>query len=223
MSIDKEIEAIARFQGASLTKSLADMEAGVRGLGIADFEDFCMARSIDYAFMASALAIKKVAGQINVIIHAAGILRSLSSILETGEVVESVSLGAGNTGRKFDLETNYRVAEYKFIDWKGGSESIRQNGVFKDFFELAEFETPKRKYLYVVDTNFPLRFLNGGRALSSVLSRHPTMLERLTEKYGPKVTKVSHYFDLKKNEVKILDVSSHIGRSIKDDVTQAPV
>jgi hypothetical protein len=43
------------------------------------------------------------------------------------------------TGRSFDLETSYRVAvaEFKFIRWQGGPESIRQNQLFKDFYLLA--------------------------------------------------------------------------------------
>ena len=84
--------------------------------------------------------------------------------MKPGEIIESVSLGAGNTGRQFDLETNLRIAEYKFIDWRGDSESIRQNGVFKDFFSMAEYETSKTKHLYVVGITHPIRFLTGGRA-----------------------------------------------------------
>ncbi|WP_283814259.1 hypothetical protein [Bradyrhizobium aeschynomenes] len=41
----------------------------------------------------------------------------LPHILEEGEIVDYVSLGAGNTGRPFDLETNRRIAEFKFIHW----------------------------------------------------------------------------------------------------------
>lgn len=213
MSIDKAIESIQAFQGASLTNSLAEIEAEVVGKSIEELSAFCASRSIDPAFMGSALEIKKLAGQINVIIHAAGILGSLPSLLRPGEVVESVSLGAGNTGRKFDLETNQRVAEYKFIDWQGGSETIRQNGVFKDFFELAEYETEKEKYLFVVGTEIPSRFFNGNRALSSVCSRQPAILEQLLGKYGSSLKTVSQYFRLKEHEVKICDVSPHIGRN----------
>ena len=125
MSIDIAIRAITDFQGASLTESLARIESLVVGLDANKLRDFCDVRNINNRFMSSAVSIKKLAGQINVIIHAAGILCSLPAILKPGEVVESVSLGAGNTGRQFDLETNLRVAEYKFIDWQGGSESIR--------------------------------------------------------------------------------------------------
>lgn len=81
----------------------------------------------------------------------------LPHILEPGELVEYASLGAGNTGRQFDLETNFCVAEFKFINWRGGPESIRQNSIFKDYFLLAEAPTPKRKYLYLLGSGFVLR------------------------------------------------------------------
>ncbi len=125
MSIESAIEAISKFQGDSLTESLSRLEENIIGASAADSLEYCSERKIDDDFVASALAVKKVAGEINVIIHASGILHSLKDILEKGEVVQSVSLGAGNTGRKFDLETNLQVAEFKFIDWKGGAESIR--------------------------------------------------------------------------------------------------
>ena len=121
--------------------------------------------------------------------------------MESGEKVKSVSLGAGNTGRKFDLETNRRIAEFKFIDWRGGAESIRQNGIFKDFFELAEHDTRKRKFLYVIGTDYPLRFLNGGRALTSVLSKQPTLYGRLIEKYGVEIHTVRDYYRLTHRKV----------------------
>lgn len=212
MNIDTAIRAISGFQGASLTESLSRIEASVVGLDAGKLRDFCDGRCIDDQLMSSAVSIKKLAGQINVIIHAAGILCSLPAILKSGEVVEGVSLGAGNTGRQFDLETNFRVAEYKFIDWQGGSETIRQNGVFKDFHSLAEYETKKSKYLYVVGTNHPIRFLNGGRALTSVLSRYPVILASIVEKYGAGVAKVCDYYALKKSEVEICDISPYIGR-----------
>lgn len=214
MSIPQALKAIEAFQGDSLTNSLSHIENSIVGLNADKMGDFCADRSIDAPFMSSAVAVKKVAGQINVIIHAAGILSSLPHILKPGEVVESVSLGAGNTGRRFDLETNQRIAEYKFIDWQGGPESIRQNSLFKDFFELAEYETNKNKYVYVVGTSYPLRFFNGGRALTSVLSRLPTILERLKKKYGNSLTVVRDYYQLKRDEVEIVDVSPFIGRNV---------
>lgn len=214
MTIENAFKVMDGFQGASLTESLYLIEQSIVGLNVDGMRAFCVDRGVDHAFMDSAVSIKRLAGQINVIIHATDILCSLPHILAPDEVVESVSLGAGNTGRKFDLETNQRVAEYKFIDWQGGAESIRQNGIFKDFFELAEDKTEKRKYLYVIGIDYPLRFLKGGRALSSVLSRRPDILERITRDYGDQVTRVCHYFRLNCEKVVIQDVSPFIGRSL---------
>jgi len=213
MSIDRAIQAIQQFQGGSLTKGISEIEKLIVGFSEKESKKLCIDREINDSFLASALSIKKLAGQINVIIHAASILRSLPEILEPGEVIESVSLGAGNTGRKFDLETNYRIAEYKFIDWNGGAESIRQNGIFKDFFELAETDTNKKKYLYVIGDTFPLKFFLGGRSLTSVLSRNSKLLQKIHEKYGDEVLKVRDYYTLKAGEVNIVDISPHIGRS----------
>lgn len=214
MSIEQSIKAITHFQGNSLTENLADIENSIVGSDASKSRTFCYDRNIDQEFMASALAIKDIAGQINVIIHAAGILQSLSTLLDDGEIVESVSLGAGNTGRKFDLETNCRVAEFKFIDWKGGAESIRQNGIFKDFYELAEYETDKKKVLYVVGTTYPLKFFKGGRVLTSVLSKQPEILSSINNKYDNQITVVRDYYELHRNHVSIVDIRPHIGRSV---------
>lgn len=212
MSIEVAIEAIKDFQGRSLTENLSRIEEEVIGCSLENVSDFCNSIGINNEFMSSALTIKQLAGQINVIIHSAGILKSLNGILVDGEVVESVSLGAGNTGRKFDLETNFRVAEFKFIDWRGGAESIRQNGIFKDYYELAEHKSSKKKYLYVVDTKHPLKFLNGGRALTSVLSRNPQILASIEKNYGEKIKYVKDYYAIKKDEVSVVDISPYIGR-----------
>jgi hypothetical protein len=123
------------------------------------------------------------------------------------ETVEYVSLGAGNTGREFDLETNRRIAEFKFIHWRGGAESIRQNQLFKDFYLLAESTSRKRKYLYVLGTHTPLRFLNGGRKLDSVLSRNVKLLNDLQTQHGTKYKKVCEYYLAHRHLVVIEDVS----------------
>ncbi len=77
-------------------------------------------QNITASLLDSAFILKEVAGQINVIVHAVGILIALPHILREGEVIQSLSLGAGNTGKAFDLETDWRVAEFKFIQWRGG-------------------------------------------------------------------------------------------------------
>lgn len=46
-------------------------------------------------------------------------LLSLPNILDSGERVESLSLGAGNTPGGHDLVTDRRIAEFKFTRWRG--------------------------------------------------------------------------------------------------------
>ena len=210
MSIENDLKIIEKFQGISLTKSLSLIEEKILGISANESVKFCQNFGVNDDLIDSVRAVKQVAGQINVILHATGIMNSLSRLLKEGEKVERVSLGAGNTGRRFDLETNFQVAEFKFIDWQGGAETIRQNGLFKDFHNLAEFETSKERNLYVVGTFFPLKFFNGGKALTSVLSKQPVILESIKTKYGDSICKTRDYYDLHKQSVQIKDVSPYL-------------
>ena len=156
--------------------------------------------------MESALTIKALSGQINVLIHAAGILAALPCILAGDEKIESLSLGAGNTGRAHDLETNLRIAEFKFIEWRGGSETIRQNNVFQDVFNLASAETHKRRELYVLGTEHPLRFLGNKRSLSSVLSKNVKLAKQFQDLHGDKFQTVADYWKTVKDRVEVIDL-----------------
>lgn len=201
------VERLARFSGTDLTRTLARIESVVGGVSYTTCSEFLATVGADGPLLAAAAEMKRLAGQINVTIHALGILLCLPHILEPGEHVESVSLGAGNTGRKFDLETNLRVAEFKFIRWRGGPESIRQNGVFKDFFLLADSDTPKRKYLYLLGTERALRFLNGRRALTSVLSKDEKVRALFQERFGDRFSTVRDYYAVFHDRVMVEDVS----------------
>jgi hypothetical protein len=165
--------------------------------------------------------VKRLAGQIHVVIHALGILLCLPRILEEGERLEYVSLGAGNTGRNFDLETNARIAEFKFISWQGGPESVRQNSLFKDFFFLAEYEGSKRRYLYVLGTEYPLKFFNGNRALSSVLT-HRDVQKQFHSKCGDAYWTVREYYTQRKHLVTIEDVSPWIPELLEVEIQDQP-
>lgn len=170
MDSNNAFESLRGFSGEDLTSTLSRIEQALSGSTTENCDALLLANGAEHEVLEAAALVKRLAGQINVIIHALGIMLCLPQLLQPGEVVESVSLGAGNTGRLFDLETNQRVAEFKFIAWQGGPESIRQNSLFKDFYCLAEHDTPKRKYLYVLGTEIPLRFLTANRAIGSVLS-----------------------------------------------------
>ena len=154
----------------------------------------------------AALEIKRIAGQVNVLVHAAGILASLPYILEPGERIESLSLGAGNTGKDFDLTTDRRVGEFKFIAWRGGPESIRQNQVFKDYLKLLWDETARRKQLFLTGTKEALAFLRGGRALDSVLSKDVHVKAKFSESYGDRFTKVGDFYRFVESKVEVIDL-----------------
>jgi hypothetical protein len=202
----KVVERIQAFQTDSLRSRIADLENQYQEGSAETCIEISNKIGIDDRLLDNAFQIKSVAGQINVIIHTIGILLSLPHILAEDEIVQSLSLGAGSTGRRFDLETNRRVAEFKFIQWQGGSEAIRQNQLFKDFYNLAEFKTNKTKYMYVLGKEIPIRFFNGNRALSSVFSKNTRLWRGFQEKYGRRFSVVKDYYSFRKDDVQIIDL-----------------
>ena len=205
------VEAVALLEAltkaAGLTSWIAGLEDGLQGADGAKVGTTIERDGIGRETLDAALLIKRVSGQINVLVHAIGILNSLPYILEPGERVESLSLGAGNTGRPYDLETDKRVAEFKFTAWRGGPESIRQNQLFKDFFYLVSRPTAKRRYLYVVGKERPMHFFEHGRALTSVLSKDAATEARFRETYGNQFRTVREYFATVRDQVEIVDLA----------------
>lgn len=203
----KATDAIAGLgTGTDLTATIRAIEASLTGKQRRAAERTIANNEIDEAVLKGALKIKDLAGQIHVVIHAVGMLVVLPHILERDERIESVSLGAGNTGREHDLVTNRQIAEFKFIQWRGGSESIRQNSLFIDLFNLASAKTSKRRYMYVVDREHPDRFLANRRALSSVLSRNTGAAARFKALHGEQFKTVADYADHIKDRVEIVDL-----------------
>jgi len=186
------------------------LEASFAGANAASIQRDLTDSKVSHDLLAAAYVMKQVAGQINVVIHAIGILMCLPHVLEPGEHILSLSLGAGNTGRAFDLETDRRIAEFKFIHWQGGAETIRQNSLFKDLYQMIEHPTEKQKVMYVLGTHYPLKFLNSRRALSSVMSRNRKLWDGFVAKYSNRLSTIGDYYALKKTEVSLVDVSSFV-------------
>ena len=221
-AIDNAIHLLQTFRGADLTQTIYQIEKSLKGVSAETYSTVLTTSGAKAEVLDAAGLIKHLAGQINVVIHALGILLCLPHILRSGEIIEYVSLGAGNTGRAFDLETNRRVAEFKFIRWQGGPESIRQNSLFKDFYQMAEHETAKEKFLYVLGTEHGEKFFNGGRALSSVLSRNVKLRNKFHEKFGDQYRTVRDYYLPRKGLVVIQDVSPFVpGLVTAVEVTEA--
>ena len=206
ISILDAAKAIQVFEKDSLTRKISTIEAQLVRANTDILQSVYPSMGVTTNLLESAITFKRTASQINVLIHAIGILLSLPKILGNDEVVEYLSLGAGNTGRPFDLETNHRIAEFKFINWQGGAESIRQNSLFKDFYLLAEYKTHKQKYLYVLEIKHPIKFLTGGRSLESVLSRNNKLWSEYQLKYGDRFKKVCEYFEYRRSMVQLVDI-----------------
>jgi hypothetical protein len=206
VDLNQASAALTEFRDVSLKRRLSSLERSFGGHEVGRFDQLLQEERLSGNLLADALAMKDASSQISEIVHALGILRSLPLILDRDERVESLSLGAGNTGRPFDLETNIRIAEFKFIEWKG-ADAVRQDSLFKDFYELAEFPSNKAKYLYVVGLDYPLKFLRGGRACKSVMSRHKKTWEHFSKTYETKFATVADYFEYRQHLVKIVDLT----------------
>ena len=206
------IEKLIYFSSNNnLTNKIAKIENDLNHHKSSFIADYLSENQLDQGILESAIIVKKSISQIDVIIHALGIANLLKDILDDDEVVQELSIGAGNTNRPFDLVTNKRIAEFKFINWTGKQDTIRQNSVFKDFFELESYDTNKLKYLYVFDKDIVLKFFNNNRALKSVLSKNETTRNNFYNKYGNKYRTVSEYYKDTHQRVKIVEIPQFTG------------
>ena len=205
---ENELKIIGKVFRDSPTEVIRQIEWELPQLsrGQGPVEDYLAQISISPKTLLAALSLKQIASQVNVMIHALGILIALPHILEEDEIIGSISLGAGNTGKDFDLITDRRVAEFKFIQWRGGPESIRQNSVFKDFLNLLWDRSGKRKQLFLTGTDQALSFLEGGRAISSVLSRNVKMKTQFETRYGTHFKVVGDFYRKYQDSVEIVDL-----------------
>lgn len=111
--LDDAVRTLQRLAPSGrLTGQIAKVEQACRGKNVSQIAAYIEEEGLGHDELLAALAVKAIAGQINVVIHTLGILVSLPFILEEDKVVETLSLGAGNTGRRHDLETDRRIAEF---------------------------------------------------------------------------------------------------------------
>lgn len=117
------VTLLQQFARSNLGSELARFERQLQSRNASTVVPLLSDLGLSTDIVAAALLIKRVAGQINVTLHALGVLMSLPVILEPGEQIHNASLGAGNTGRAFDLETNLnlRIAEFQIhpMAWWG--------------------------------------------------------------------------------------------------------
>ena len=206
MEIRDAVSQVSQFKGRSLAATVAELESRLSGAEASGISPICRAFHVDLDLLAAAAAVKRASAQIDVVIHTLGIVYSLPHILQEGEVVEGVSLGAGSAGSDFDLETNVRIAEFKFINWQGGSEAVRKKTLFQDYFKLAREETPKDKYLYLLNVEIPVRFLSGTSNTLRLLDRNKRLRDDFLSRYGQLYRTVGEFYAAHKEEIQLVNL-----------------
>lgn len=205
----ESIETVFGPEASRLTEALRDFERDLPALpsGPEAVAEYLSSHHINAAALDAALELKKAASQVDVMIHATGILLALSAMLQPDETVESLSLGAGNTGKDFDLITDKRLGEFKFIRWRGGSEAQRQTAVFIDFLKLLWDDRPRTKQVFVVGTARPLAFFRSKRSIASVLSRRPAEKTEFDARYGDRYETVGQFYREHESDVELVDLT----------------
>ena len=210
MTITDAISVVQAFKSDSLADQIAAIESDLARIRSEDIAAVTQPFGINHELLLAAAAVKQASAQIDVVIHSVGILYALPHLLRKGEVVEGLSLGAGSAGSDFDLVTSQRIAEFKFIRWQAKRNAIRNKTVFQDFFKLAREETAREKYLYLLNTEIPLRFLQGGRDLPKVLDRNKRLAEDFTARYGRTYRTVGEYYKAHQDEVHIVNLTEMV-------------
>lgn len=82
------VALLARFTGQDLTQSLARIEGAIRGVTTSECPAFLEEAGAGGEVLAAAAEMKRLAGQINVTMHALGLLLCRPHILEPDERVE---------------------------------------------------------------------------------------------------------------------------------------
>jgi hypothetical protein len=194
-SLHDEVSVLLTFLARRpLTTAVSDLEHALDGADRDSVTEVARGFGIDAELVRAAVLTRRELGRINDLIHASAIVTLLPSLLEPGEVVVGrPSLAAGNDpSRRYDLETNLRVAEFKFAEWKG-SDAMRMRGVFKDLVHLAAHDDDRRPELYVIGDR-PLKFMmNSTSPASWALDRAKHTRPMFEEKFGPLTMTVAQF------------------------------
>lgn len=221
--LDDALTRLDSFIGSALPhQRVAEWESMIRGADGQEVRALLAAQSVDDGLLAAALEVKRRAGEINVVIHAVGILLTLPAILTSGERVQSSSLGAGSGGHPYDLETDRRIAEFKFTTWRG-HDAVRQRELFADFVNLAEAVTARQRQLFVARAALPRKFLyESGRSIESVCSRRPETVERIRKAHGTVPSSVREYVREYGANVELVDLATLLPTYMVDALASAP-
>ncbi|MCR6481377.1 hypothetical protein M8542_00965 [Amycolatopsis sp. OK19-0408] len=201
------------FAEENLSSRVVRLESLLEGADIETVGARVAAEGMTDDLVRGALLVRQHAGRVNDLIHAAMIVRALPKILEPGErITQRPSLAAGNDpSRKFDLETDRRVAEFKAGEWKG-RDAMRKRGLVADMVGLVLGRGRRRAELYVLG-DLPISFLRKSNStMEWALGRSSPNLRRAYEDhFGSAALTVSQFTAGPAKEVVLRDLTEIIG------------
>jgi hypothetical protein len=225
-SLSQSFRILSIFLGRRpLGDAIARLEATTEHATALEVRAAALSAGVDVQLLAAAVTVRRELGPLGDLIHAAAIMTLLPELLEDGEtLVNRPSLSAGDDpGRPFDVETNLRVAEFKFDVWTGRDDH-RKRELFRDFVRLASDTSGRRPELLVLGAE-PRHFLEASRSKASwALARSPGTLRLFTEQFGDVSASVAAFTAGPGARVRVVDMapilpvgSLHAGDDAKDD------
>jgi hypothetical protein len=202
-----QLAVVGAFLGrAPLRGTVSELEIALAGCGATQAADVAEAHGVTPELLRAALAARDAFGKLSDLIHAAAIALALPHILEPGEQLIRPSLAAGNTpDRLFDVETNWRIAEFKLSRWDG-HDGGRQQPTVKDLVRLAADSSGRKPELYVRGDR-PIAWLTS--TTSSVrqqLRRYRSELTAFEAAFGDPGIAVSAFVAGAGAHVRVIDV-----------------
>ncbi|MFT7869863.1 MULTISPECIES: hypothetical protein [Amycolatopsis] len=204
-------DMVAFLTTEDLTARVGWLEKELTGAGLADLAD--REGGMTDELLEAALLVRQHAGRINDLIHASMIIRALPKILEPGErIARRPSLASGNDpDRKFDLQTDRRVAEFKGAGWKG-HDTMRKRMLVADLVGLVLGRGELRAELYVLG-QLPVEFLRTSNSpVEWMLGRSSPNLRRAYEQhFGSAAMTVSQFTAGPAADVALIDLAELLG------------
>lgn len=210
LSLDAAVVLLGEFFGrVPLTEAIASLESSLDGADSEDAAAHVYTLGLTPELLQASVLTRDSLGRLNDLIHAVGIGLLIPLILEDGERISNrPSLAAGNDrSRPYDLETNRRIAEFKFSVWTG-SDAMRKRQTFKDYVHLAADTSGRKAVLYVIGPR-PISFLRGTKSSAAWgLDRSPATRVLFTESFGDLSTPIGEFVTAHQSRVDIVDMSA---------------
>jgi hypothetical protein len=208
LTLEAAVGILASFlTRVPLTNLIGSLEHSLDGATSREAVDATAALDIDPALLRASVLTRENLGRLNDLIHAVGISLLIPHILQDDErITNRPSLAAGNDPtRPYDLETDRRVAEFKFAVWTG-SDAMRKRQTFKDFVHLAADTSGRRAVLYVIGSR-PISFLRTTRSSAAWgLDRSPATRQLFTDQFGDLSVPIGEFVN-EQSHVEVVDMS----------------